>query len=161
MIVSPIPTRRFRIVAPIALLAATSTAAFEIARYTIDNGGGVSKGGTFSLRGSIGQPDASLQKLSGGAFELRGGYWRPEVIPVQTEGLPALAIRVEGTTAYITWPGDPNIAPEILKLERSPTLAPGTWNAVTTPSSMQGNLWQVTDPLTTPQQFYRLRRTNQ
>jgi len=44
---------------------------------TVDSGGGMnSVGGTFSLSGTIGQPDAHIVPvMAGGAFELRGGFW--------------------------------------------------------------------------------------
>ena len=40
--------------------------------HTLDGGGGMSTGGAFVLRGTMGQPDAGT--LSGGGFELRGGF---------------------------------------------------------------------------------------
>jgi hypothetical protein len=48
---------------------------FEFIKNTIDSGGGTSSGGDFSLTGTIGQPDASLQASSGGGFRLEGGFW--------------------------------------------------------------------------------------
>ncbi len=48
---------------------------FEITSSTIDNGGGTSIGGEFSLTGTIGQPDANPQTSSGGQFLLAGGFW--------------------------------------------------------------------------------------
>jgi hypothetical protein len=46
----------------------------EINWYTIDGGGGTSAGGTFSLSGTIGQPDAG-GPMTGGTFSLTGGFW--------------------------------------------------------------------------------------
>ena len=48
---------------------------FEITKNTIDNGGGTSTGGDFSLTGTIGQHDASVQPSQGGNFVLAGGFW--------------------------------------------------------------------------------------
>lgn len=48
---------------------------FEITKSSVDNGGGVSAGGEFSLTGTIGQPDANRQISSGGGFSLAGGFW--------------------------------------------------------------------------------------
>lgn len=45
----------------------------EITRYTIDGGGGTSQGGSTSISGTIGQPDAGV--LSGGDLQIRGGFW--------------------------------------------------------------------------------------
>jgi hypothetical protein len=41
--------------------------------YTIDGGGGTSAGGSFTLSGTIGQPDVAT--MSGGSFTLVGGFW--------------------------------------------------------------------------------------
>lgn len=42
--------------------------------YTIDGGGAsASTGGSFSLSGSIGQPDAG--SMGGGSYQLNGGFW--------------------------------------------------------------------------------------
>ena len=46
---------------------------YSIDWYTIDGGGGSSTGGSYSLGGSIGQPDAG--SLSGGSYTLNGGFW--------------------------------------------------------------------------------------
>lgn len=48
---------------------------FSISRYTLDGGGGSSTGGTFSLTGTIGQFDASVQAATGGPYSLSGGFW--------------------------------------------------------------------------------------
>lgn len=45
----------------------------ELARWTIDAGGGRVGGGGIVLSGSIGQPDAG--SASGGGIELQGGFW--------------------------------------------------------------------------------------
>ncbi|MCP4708923.1 MAG: hypothetical protein GY869_09885 [Planctomycetes bacterium] len=52
---------------------ATANAQYEITWSTIDGGGGRSTGGTYTLEGTIGQPDAGL--LSGGDYVLAGGFW--------------------------------------------------------------------------------------
>ena len=57
------------------LLAGTALGQFEIARFTIDGGGGTSSGGGFDLSGTSGQPDAG--SISGGGFEINGGFWTP------------------------------------------------------------------------------------
>jgi hypothetical protein len=49
-------------------------AGYSIDWYTIDGGGAMnSNGGSYSLSGSIGQPDAGSQ--SGGTYTLNGGFW--------------------------------------------------------------------------------------
>jgi len=47
---------------------------FEIMWYTIDGGGGVSTGGSYTLAGTIGQPDAA-SGLAGGPYTLDPGFW--------------------------------------------------------------------------------------
>ena len=56
-------------------LAQSSGGDFEITKSTIDNGGGTSLGGDFSLTGTIGQHDASTQTGNGGDFSLASGFW--------------------------------------------------------------------------------------
>ena len=55
--------------------AQSSSEDFEITKSTIDNGGGTSSGGDFSLTGTIGQSDANPQISTGGGFLLAGGFW--------------------------------------------------------------------------------------
>src|SRR5262245_53733305 len=66
--------------AAVALLAFVKPAAaqpFSIDWYTIDGGGAMNTtGGSFTLSGTIGQPDAGT--MSGGSFTLNGGFWYPQ-----------------------------------------------------------------------------------
>jgi uncharacterized repeat protein (TIGR01451 family) len=58
------------------LLAATSASAqsYAIPWWTVDGGGTMTaSGGTYSLSGTAGQPDAGV--LSGGAYSVAGGFW--------------------------------------------------------------------------------------
>ena len=49
---------------------------YDLSWYTIDGGGVMfSSGGTLELSGTIGQPDASVEVLTGGNLELVGGFW--------------------------------------------------------------------------------------
>ncbi len=64
------------LIAPVAAAIGWSSAAFgqyDLSWYTVDCGGGTSTGGTFSLTGTAGQPDAGA--MSGGTFSLSGGFW--------------------------------------------------------------------------------------
>jgi len=57
-----------------ALIAAPAAAQeLAIDWHTIDGGGGISTGGSFSLHGTIGQTDTMV--LSGASTTLDGGYW--------------------------------------------------------------------------------------
>jgi hypothetical protein len=73
--------RLSRILSRVALLAvAVTLAPSALAQYTITSsviaGGGAtfSTGGTYSLGGTIGQPDAS-NAMIGGTYSLTGGFW--------------------------------------------------------------------------------------
>jgi hypothetical protein len=54
---------------------ASSDASYQLDWYTVDGGGGSSSGGTYTLRGTVGQADAG--RLSGGTYTLAGGFWAP------------------------------------------------------------------------------------
>lgn len=71
--------------------------------FTIDGGGGTSTGGVFAMSGTIGQPDAHAQPMTGGNFSLTGGFW--SLFAVQTPGAPLLTIRLTtNNTALVSWP---------------------------------------------------------
>jgi hypothetical protein len=55
-------------------LAAVRTNGYMLERWTLDNGGGVSATGRYSLIGTIGQLDAS-KGMTGETYSLTGGYW--------------------------------------------------------------------------------------
>ncbi len=57
----------------IGLFAASAWAAdsWAIDWWSVDGGGGTSSGGSWTLAGSVGQPDAGI--VQGGAFRLEGG----------------------------------------------------------------------------------------
>lgn len=59
----------------IAIAQQSSGDIYAITQYTIDNGGGVSQGGQFSLSGTIGQTEAHQNQSFGSIFSLRGGIW--------------------------------------------------------------------------------------
>jgi len=52
---------------------AQSDGDYHLSWSTIDGGGGRSLGETYTLEGTIGQPDAGL--MSGGDYVLAGGFW--------------------------------------------------------------------------------------
>lgn len=59
------------------VLPMTASAQLSLDWYTIDGGGHTfSAGGSLSLGGTIGQPDAGV--LAGGGYALFGGFWLPE-----------------------------------------------------------------------------------
>ncbi len=57
----------------------TPQSGYDLSWYTIDGGGATfSVGGSYSLGGTIGQPDAG--SMSGGSYQLNGGFWGGAVI---------------------------------------------------------------------------------
>ena len=54
---------------------ALASGGYELTWWSIDGGGGMSAGGSYSLAGAIGQAEAG--RLSGGTYELTGGFWVP------------------------------------------------------------------------------------
>lgn len=62
----------------IALLLIVSTAlalsGYDLSWWTVDGGGGTASGASYTLVGTIGQPDAGI--LTGGNYTLGGGFWR-------------------------------------------------------------------------------------
>jgi hypothetical protein len=76
---------------------------YSIDWSTIDDGGGTSTGGVYTVTGTIGQPDASQQAMTGGDYSLVGGFW--SLIAVQTPGAPLLSIfRTATNTVAVSWP---------------------------------------------------------
>ncbi len=64
------------LVAGLGLSAASASIQAEdysISWYTFDGGGGVSTGESYTVMGSIGQPDAGQH--SGTGYDLTGGFW--------------------------------------------------------------------------------------
>ena len=61
--------------AQVPVVAWQSQATYDLSWSTIDSGGYTfSTGGTYTLGGTAGQPDAGL--LSGGPYTLGGGFWQ-------------------------------------------------------------------------------------
>jgi hypothetical protein len=80
------PFVRSLILALLALLLfvwlAFAQGGYDLSWWTVDGGGGESTGGSYTLGGIIGQPDAGA--LSGGDYTLAGGLWGGEVAPLLT-----------------------------------------------------------------------------
>jgi len=87
----------------LSFLSVATAQNYSIDWYTIDGGAGTSIGGPFSLSGTIGQPDANQQAMTGGNFSISGGFW--SLFAVQTLDAPPLTIQWTATnTARIFWP---------------------------------------------------------
>src|SRR5262245_10769497 len=96
-------TRRVRAITLAAsCLALAAQAQFSVPWFTVDGGGGTSAGGTFTLSGTAGQPDAA-PALTGGAFKLEAGFWSGVTVQ-QTPGAPTLKIQlIANGFAVISW----------------------------------------------------------
>src|SRR3989442_15289849 len=128
------------------LFVVPANAQYAIDWFTIDGGGGASSGGSFTLSGTIGQPDAGT--LSGGNYALQGGFWPGIVVPSTGEA-PTLFIQLSGASLIILWsPTLPGFS-----LEQSSTLLPGSWASA--PSGADN---PATIPLGNGPTFYRLKK---
>ena len=74
---------------------------YSIDWYKVAGGGGTSTGGTYSVAGTIGQPDAS-GAMTGGSYSVTGGFWSL-ISVLQTPGTPTLYISHSGNTVTVFW----------------------------------------------------------
>jgi len=58
----------------LGIISASALGGYTLDWWTADGGGGASTGGSYSLDGTIGQPDAGGTS-SGGTYSLAGGFW--------------------------------------------------------------------------------------
>lgn len=73
---------------PTSETAATTTAAtdaFTLSWWSVDGGGGISSGGTFTLTGTTGQPDAGTS--AGNGQEADGGLWSGKRVTIFADDL--------------------------------------------------------------------------
>ena len=113
---------------------------YTIGWYKIAGGGGASSDGVYSVKGTIGQPDAGV--MSGTNLWLEGGFWSV-LATAPTPGAPPLAIQQTTTnTIVITWP----TATGNWVLQESATGAPGTWSNVSISAVLAGGTMQVILP---------------
>lgn len=109
----------------------------------VTGGGGTSTGGVYSLSGTIGQHDATIQPMTGGSYSLTGGFW--SISAVQPPGAPLLTITLSGNQAVISW----SPLASGWTLQTNNNLATGSWgdypgtvaNNSTTNSPARGNLF--------------------
>ena len=64
-------------IAVLGIVSASALGVYGLDWWTVDGGGGTfSSGGSYSLGGTIGQPDAGTS--NGGTYTLDGGFWGDE-----------------------------------------------------------------------------------
>ena len=121
-------------------------APYSMEWFKVAGGGGTSTNGSYSLSGTIGQPDAG-GPMTGGSYSVTGGFWAPPSL-VQTPSAPELHLTYAAPGwATIWWiPPTPGFV-----LQSTGSLSPANW--VNAPS---GNLNPATVPATLPARFYRL-----
>lgn len=139
-----------------ALGAGSAQAQYSIDWFTLDGGGGVSTGGGYEVRGTIGQPDAGM--ASGGPFTLAGGFWSVLGV-VPTPGAPALLITNTPGGAVVSWPLPATgfLLEQTLQLTAPPGAIP--WSPVAA-GNYQTNATHIfiTVPMPLGNRFYRLRQ---
>jgi hypothetical protein len=120
---------------------------------TIDGGGGTSTGGTYTVSGTIGQPDAGT--MSGGNYTLQGGFWGV-IAAVQTPGAPWLSVIRSNATVIVSWPKPA----EGWNLEYTAVLTSGTnvWTQIPPPYQTNATECYVTEPTPSGNRFYRLHQ---
>jgi len=125
---------------------------YSIDWYKVAGGGGTSTGGTYTVSGTIGQPDAG-GPMTGGNYSLTGGFWAL-ISVVQTPGLPNLTISFANpNSVVVSWP---NTGSYTLQQNSNVGNATGwTTSGYTITTSNGTNSITVTPP--TGNLFFRLR----
>jgi len=127
-----------------------SAQSYTIDWYKIAGGGGTSTGGTYSVSGTIGQPDAS-GAMTGGNYSVTGGFWALIQV-VQTPGAPTLYISHSGNTVTVYWQ---NVTGWNLHQNGNLATPIGSWAASSSPTLTNGtNYLTITNP--SGNQFFRL-----
>lgn len=124
---------------------------YSIDRHTISGGGGTGTGGAFALSGTIGQPDASQQPMTGGNYSLTGGFW--SLFVIQTPGAPLLSVERQGETVRVFWPRSATG----FVLDQRSTMT-GAWSQVTIPLATNATGVSISTPAPTGNKFFRLRK---
>ena len=139
-------------------LCATGVAraqSYAINWYTIDGGGGVSTNGLFTVRGTIGQPDAG--RMGDGYYAVSGGFWG--LFAIQTTGAPLLSVEKLGNgSARVYWPlpAPGFVMDQSLGLSNAP--AQTLWTQVSFPYQTNAGQISITVSMPAGNKFYRLRK---
>lgn len=138
----------------IGLCAQRATAqSYSIDWHTIDGGGGTSTSGVYSVSGTIGQPDANQQPMTGGSFSLTGGFW--SLFAVQTPGAPLLTISLTSTnTVMVSWPAT---GLTFQLQENADFSLPNSWSPIAQAAVTNAGQISVIVPTTAGRKFFRLK----
>ena len=125
---------------------------YSIDWYKISGGGGTSTGATYQVSGTIGQPDASQQAMTGGNYSLVGGFWA--VYAVQAPGAPYLWVMRTTTNTVCVWWG---VSGTSWQLQATNSLAsPGSgWTACSYVTNGANCVYVESSPI--GNRFYRLK----
>lgn len=125
---------------------------FAAEGFAIAGGGGTSTGGTFSVSGSLGQPEAAGLVLAGGAFAVRTGFW--SLFAIQTPGAPLLTIsnRPQLATVTVSWPSPATG----FVLQQTDNLANPNWVTITTTVNDSGTTRSINVSPAGGHRFFRL-----
>ena len=135
----------------VCVLASSALAqSYNIDWFTIDGGGGTSTNGQFSVRGTIGQPDAG-GAMSGGNFSVTGGFWSL-ISVVQTTGAPTLTITHSGNNVIVSWP----LPSTGFVLQQNSNLATTNWTSSGFTVLDNGTTKSITITSPTGNVFFRL-----
>lgn len=145
---------RFTVAAAFLLALAFGMSAqaqsYTIDWYKIAGGGGMSTGGTYTVTGTIGQPDAS-GAMSGGNYSVTGGFWAL-ISVVQTPGAPKLYISHSGSSVSVYWQ---NVSGWTLHQNGTLTTPIASWSASSGITTSNGtNYVNLSNP--SGNQFFRL-----
>jgi hypothetical protein len=134
-------------------VAATPVQTVSNPWLTVDAGGGNSRGGAYSLSGTIGQWDAT-SALSGGPFILQPGFWSGlNIVPSPVK--PVLRIRFIGNRqAILSWPATVGG----FRLEECDQLGTQPWVPTLEKIVEMGGEHTVTVPATAAFRCYRLAK---
>lgn len=130
------------------LLATTATAAAQYTMdwHTMDGGAASSAGGSYELRGTLGQPDAYAS--SSATVQFTGGFWS-----FPDDPLPALRIFMHKGDVVLAWP---NPSPGFV-LQETPDLAVPDWADVPDIPTLVGEEWMINWGSPLGKHFFRLR----
>jgi hypothetical protein len=126
---------------------------YSITWYKVAGGGGTSTNGSYTVSGTIGQPDAGT--LTGGPYTLTGGFWGM-IATVQTVGMPYLSIWTTNShSAVLSWPA----LATGFSLQQDSALGNTNWTKVNTntyPVTYSNGTNYVTVPASSGNQYFRL-----
>ena len=122
--------------------------------FTIDGGGGTSSNATYTLSGTIGQPDAG-GPMTNALYSLTGGFWSV-VVAVQTPGAPLLTVTSSNNVVTVSWPAPA----EGWRLQSTANLITtgSVWTEIPPPYPSSGGIFQYSERMPAGSKFYRLHK---